>query len=282
MIRLFGNEREINRTLVENGTANLTNLRYGASKGVDCDYPDLAEVEHIECSANIEQRVFVNSGQPTAANEKIRFLIHRLEQLRRSRSLRTLVIGSAISGEGKTVLAVNLSLAIAQTSRKVLLIDGDMRRPGVSKFFGLETNRGLADCLTDRTRFSECARYLDPSGLFLLPAGTQCANPLDLLQHGTLSNFFRAIIQAFDWIIVDSPPLAPFADAHCLGSCADGLLMVVRSGFTPQAGFQRAMQSISDLYVAGVVLNEHTDSEHDSYYSKYRRAGDIAPSKAER
>jgi receptor protein-tyrosine kinase/non-specific protein-tyrosine kinase len=86
----------------------------------------------------------------------------------------------------------------------------------------------------------------------------------------------------FDWVIIDSPPLTPFADAHCLGSCADGVLMVARSGLTPQAGFRRAMQSISDLYVAGIVLNEHTDAEHDSYYSQYKRPVDVSGDKAGR
>jgi capsular exopolysaccharide synthesis family protein len=282
MMSLFGNDRGINRTLVENGTGTLNTLRYSASKRGDGNHLDLAAVEHVSCPLSVEQRIFANPEQPTAANEQLRFLIHRLERLRRSRPLRTLVVSSAISGEGKTVLAVNLALAIAQASQKVLLIDGDMRRPGVSKLFGLEMNRGLADCLTARAEFADCARCADPAGLFLIPAGVPSANPLDLLQHETLSNFLRMISTPFDWVIIDSPPLTPFADAHCLGSCADGVLMVARSGLTPQAGFRRAMQSISDLYVAGIVLNEHTDAEHDSYYSQYKRPVDVSGDKAGR
>src|SRR5579872_1021059 len=253
---------------------------------------EFERVRRITCNPALERRIVVNTGQGHPGQghpgqghpgkEKLRMLNHRLLQLRQTRRLRTLVVTSAVPEEGKTVVAANLALMLASTESRVMLIDGDIRRPSIQKIFAVELGMGLAGCLADQAGLSESLRCLEPSGLYLLDAGNPLGDPVDLLQKAQLPRLLQTGNANFDWVVIDSPPVIPFADAHFLGSLADAVVLVARAGVTRPAEFERAVQSLKGVYIAGTVLNGYDEPEERYYYAYYNRHTAATPRKTDR
>ncbi|MGH9668237.1 MAG: hypothetical protein ACRD9L_27770, partial [Bryobacteraceae bacterium] len=114
-------------------------------------------------------------------------------------------------------------------------------------------------------------RRLEPSGLYCLDAGPSVGNPVELLQKPPFLELLKTCAANFDWVIVDTPPVIPFADAHFIASLSDAVLLVARAGFTRPAEFERAVKSLKGAYVAGTVLNGYDEPEERSYYAHYNR-----------
>jgi capsular exopolysaccharide synthesis family protein len=228
----------------------------------------LPRVPAIRCAS-------ANGHRPAATwhqtgQETFRVLHHRLEQLRRRRPLRKLLVSSAIPQEGKTTIAVNLAVVLARASRRVLLIDADLRHPGVHRALGLPAQAGLGDWLEGRSDRDEALRRVEPYGFYYLPAGEAQSNPGEILRQAPLEEFLTATAGSYDWVVIDSPPLAPFVDAHHLATLVDGVLLVLRRGVTPRSALEQAVTSLDRAYVAGVVVNGTGDGNH-RYYRYYDR-----------
>ncbi len=226
----------------------------------------LGDAEHVGiCQVHPVEPIVPHSESHVGA-EKFRILCHRLRQLRQRRALRSILVSSAIPKEGKTVVALNLAITFARSSSRVLLVDTDLRCSGIPGALGVPALPGLADFLEGRLEAKEIFRKIEPFGLYYASAGTASSNPVELLQGARMREWMAQVTTAFEWIVVDSPPLNPFADAHYMAGLTDAVLMVARSGWTPRQGFQQAVAALEGAHVAGVVLNGSGGPDHGHYY----------------
>jgi len=197
-----------------------------------------------------------NPGSNAKAAEQFRTLRSRLYQLRTSRQLKTLLITSAISDEGKTFLATNLGYAIArQTERRVLLIDADLRHSQMHVSLGAPSSPGLTDYLRSDLGEMGVIQYSPENNLCFIAGGSEARNPSELLSNGRLALLLERVAPVFEWIILDSPPSLPVADASVLAEHCDALVVVVRARTTPAAVAQKGVHEFQGKKVVGVVLN---------------------------
>jgi capsular exopolysaccharide synthesis family protein len=210
------------------------------------------------------------------AAEAFRLLGVRLRHLRRDRTLTKVLITSTIPQEGKSMVAANLACSLALTTQqKVLLLEGDLRRPSLSQVFGLGTHPGLCECLQGQRKLAACIFRLESPGLWVMPAGAAQNNALELLQSGRLSAILDQLTTWFDWIIIDSPPILPMADTSVLARLADGILLVTRQGTTEKRHLQRGLEALEAKKLIGALLNCSKSSAHSDYCY---RANSASPS----
>ena len=191
---------------------------------------------------------------------------------------RVIVLTSPSPGDGKTTVACNLSIAVAEIGRKVLLIEGDLRRPRLHKVFGVGNNWGLSDVLWTDTPLeavpmSHLVRETEVSGLCLLPGGSCGVTPSNLFYSPRMSNLLKHLRTEFDMIMIDAPPMIHLADARVLGRLADGVILVVRAGQTTTESALFASQRFAEdgTRVLGTVLNSWDPKSGRQYgYGSYR------------
>ena len=202
--------------------------------------------------------------------EEFRTLRTRLNHLQTLQPLHTVVVTSPSPAEGKTFTAVNLALAQSQLSENsVLLGDFDLRRPVIHNLFQIDRAPGLSDYLQGQCSFTEALRKVESLNLYLLPAGSPVKNPLELLNMRQAKVLFEELPQSFNWAIFDTPPLLFSADANLLATLADGTILVVKIGSTTFDNVTRAMQSLCENNVLGIVANGARASELYSKYTYY-------------
>jgi capsular exopolysaccharide synthesis family protein len=202
---------------------------------------------------------------PTA--EALRLLAVRLRDLRRVRPLKKLLITSTIPQEGKSTIAANLACALAQaTDERILLVDGDLRRPSLSRIFGMSATRGISEWLHDDDAALPDIFRLETAGIWILPAGNPRGNPLEALQSQRLPVLLEQQAAYFDWIIIDSPPVMPLADTSVWMRLSDGVLLVTRQGTTEKKQLQKGLDAIDSQKLLGALLNGTMASAYSGYY----------------
>ncbi len=202
--------------------------------------------------------------------EEFRTLRTRLNHLQTLQPLHTVVVTSPSPAEGKTFTAVNLAIAQSHlTEQTVLLGDFDLRRPVVHSLFQVPRSPGLTDFLLGNVPFPGALRRIAGTKLFLMPAGTPVKNPLELLNMRQAKALFEDLPRAFHWAIFDTPPLLFSADGNLLATLADGTILVVKIGATTFDNVTRAMQSLCENNVLGIVANGARASELYSKYTYY-------------
>lgn len=226
---------------------------------------------HPEWRPDPNINLFINSDGATRGAEQFRTLRSRLYQLRSNQKLRTLLVTSSIPGEGKTFVTTNLAqVIIRQPDRRVLIIDADLRLPRLHVPLGAPRSPGLSNYL--RGELDELGVIQnEPNGnLCLIPGGDDVTNPSELLSNGRMNALLNRLAPVFDWVIVDSPPCLPVADASILADMCDGILMVIHAGSTASQLVQRACQGFRERNVVGVVLNREEQANEDTgYYYSY-------------
>lgn len=209
------------------------------------------------------------SGHETPA-EEFRTLRTRLNHLQTLQPLHTIVVTSPSPAEGKTFTAVNLAISEAHLADNVVLLgDLDLRRPMVHELFQVERSPGLSDYLTGQVPFSAALRKISGLNLYILPAGSPVRNPLELLNRRQATALFEDLPRIFNWAIFDTPPLLFSADANLLATMADGTILVVKIGSTTYDTVTRAIQSLCENNVLGIVVNGARASELYSKYTYY-------------
>ncbi|MEO8522607.1 MAG: CpsD/CapB family tyrosine-protein kinase [Acidobacteriota bacterium] len=199
------------------------------------------------------------------AAEQYRSLRTRLKRAEGGRAVRVIVITSPAKGDGKSLTAANLALTMAQEfQQRVLLIDGDLRRPSVHRLFGLEDGPGLTDVLMGGAELNQALVNVENHHLTLLPAGAIPNHPAELLGSASMRRVLDTLRTRFDRILIDLPPVAPLADLHIVAPMADGLLMIVRAGVTPRPAIERALAGLDMSKVLGLVLNESGGNNGDA------------------
>jgi capsular exopolysaccharide synthesis family protein len=204
------------------------------------------------------------------AAEKFRFLSVRLRQMQQVRGLNKLLITSTSPEEGKSMISANLAFTLARKKRqKVLLLEGDLRRPVLCTRLGLGKPPGLVEWLHGDGGASPNIFRLEETGVCFLAAGTPPENPLELIQLPKLAGLLEQLASRFDWIILDSPPVLPLADTSVWARFADGVLLVVREGMTEKRELTRGLEALDKSKLLGVVVNSCTNADHANYYVRY-------------
>jgi capsular exopolysaccharide synthesis family protein len=183
--------------------------------------------------------------------------------------LKKLLITSTIPEEGKSLVSANLAGVLARRKQKVLLLEGDLRRPILTQQFGLGTLAGLGEWLKGDSQTPGNIYRLEGPGFWLLPSGDPQDNPLEWMQSGRLSLLFQQLTNLFDWIIVDSPPVLPLADTTVWARMTDGTLLITREGKTEKAALKRGLEVLKKSDLLGVVLNGSLSSDSKNYYQRY-------------
>jgi polysaccharide biosynthesis transport protein len=184
----------------------------------------------------------------------------------------TLAVTSACPGEGKTVIASNLAIVLAESGRQVLLIDGDLRRPRLHDIFHLPNTTGFADLLRsnrDPGAFSaSLALKTEIPGLCVLPSGPDSASAASLLQSDRPTEVLRRMRQQFDAVVIDTPPLS-VADPRILGQLADGVVFVIRANHTPPEVVSAACRQLLEdgATVIGTILNSWDPKKASNHYA---------------
>ena len=183
---------------------------------------------------------------------------------------KVLLVTSAVAEEGKTMLAVNLAIVLAQVGKRVLLIDADLRKPNIHTALKLKRAPGLADFLAQDVPPSSIFQSTPLKGLYIVSAGTASPNPVELLLSKKMAFLIENVREKLDFIIIDSPPLMMLSDSLGLAPIVDGTVMVIKSGNTPRQTVQKVLHQLAQVKgkIIGAVLNEH-DVKRESYYYHY-------------
>jgi len=214
--------------------------------------------------------------QHSALSEAFRGLRTSVLLSRARRPPRSLIFCSAEPGEGKTTVASNLAISLAQLGKRVLLIDGDMRRPSVHKLFDIPCRSGLVTYLAGLGEWQKLVQPAGESGLDCLVSGPVPPNPAELLSSDAMRSLIREATAAYDFVLIDSPPMLNIADGRILAAMVEGAILVTKEGATPRELVQRAQGHVRDAggHLIGVVLNS-VHLSLDGYYYTYGQYGRV-------
>lgn len=209
--------------------------------------------------------------------EQFRGLRNQLIAMNPDGEAKTLVVTSAVKGEGKTVTAINLALAFAELERQtVCLVDADLREPAIESYLNLNPGMGLSDVLQERVPLRAAVRESGIRNLAVLGAGTRLGAPSEVLSTPRIEDLFARLKERFQYVIVDTPPVLPATDASVLASRADGTLMTVRLEYSAKSHTKDAIRNLQDLgaNVLGVFVTEvrGADPDNDPRFA-YRMRG---------
>lgn len=202
-----------------------------------------------------EHRLSVLTDPHSVAAQQYSILALKIQHWMYQSGGKILAVTSATGAEGKSVTAINLSLALASTLEgRVLLIDGDLRLPQVHERLNLKAEKGFGDLLSERT--SSAARVTRVGNLDVMTGGSRQNNPISLLASQWTRDALAKLREEYQLIVLDSPPVVPIADSHILAGLSDGVVFVVRARVTRPEVFQRGVESLGAANLIGVVLND--------------------------
>ena len=222
-----------------------------------------------------QSKLVVGEGAPPEAIEQYRRLGAVMYQAQADRGTRVVMITSTVPAEGKSLTATNLALTLSESYRqRVLLVDADLRRPTLHSVFQIPNLAGISDWLkgdgTGRMPLVQLTRRLA-----LLPGGRPDHDPMSALVSDRMKYVLARASERFDWVILDTPPVAGLPDGHLLSALVDTIVFVVAAGRTPAAAVQRAVEQLGRDRIIGVVLNRVEGRSlqaygHGSHYERYR------------
>ena len=211
-------------------------------------------------------------------SEAYRTLRTVLDFVAHERPFTVLLVTSPRPGEGKSSVAANLAAAVAQSGRKVVLVDGDLRRPQVHRLFVTGNDRGLSSVLTGEAPLQDCVQRIEPErNVALLSAGPPPPDPAELLSHERLRLALESLADASDLVVIDAPPVLPVADPIILAQVADATLLVATAGFSDRREWTETLDRLRKVNadVIGTVLLQPDSRVHAT--PSYRYAPSAAP-----
>jgi capsular exopolysaccharide synthesis family protein len=232
----------------------------------------LSHVPVVEARLKPESRIAVLVDSKGAGADRFRFLRMRLREIQAMAKLSSLAITSSLPRDGKSTVALNLATALAEQGRRsVVLVDADLHRPSLADSLGIPRRPGLAECLEGELDPISALQRVEPLALYLLDSGDAQKNPTELLQTDALVTIVQKLSSQFEWIIFDTPPVAPLTDAISLSRAVDASLLVVRAGSTPKQAVEEAVERLGKKHVLGVVFNgsEGLNRAYSKYYGRY-------------
>jgi capsular exopolysaccharide synthesis family protein len=224
--------------------------------------------------ATLAQKIVVDRNIMPVSREQYRRLAATLHHAQEDAGLKVVMVASAVVGEGKTLTASNLALTFSESyKRSVLLIDGDFRRPALHVVFNIDAPYGLSEGLMSVVE-QKMPLYRVSERLTILPAGKPSSDPMAGLTSGRMRRVIQEAREAFDWVIVDTPPVGLLPDANLLATMVDGAVLVVRANSTPYHQVVRAIDALDRERLLGVVLNSVSSpsGSNHNYYAYYQGA----------
>jgi capsular exopolysaccharide synthesis family protein len=210
--------------------------------------------------------------------ELLRTLAVRLRQIRKRHGIKKLLITSTVPGEGKTIVSANLAITLSMHRSRVLLVDGDLRRASISRWFHIADNSLAANWRENGSHRLPALRKAEGLPLWVIPAGEPVENAGDILQSSEFSEGLAAIEAEFDWIVFDSTPLVPFGDASILASLADAVVLVTRKGITPKKELGECLKLFDASKIVATILNCANVTTHKYYLDYYAQGSRMLPS----
>ncbi|MDY6972331.1 MAG: polysaccharide biosynthesis tyrosine autokinase [Thermodesulfobacteriota bacterium] len=182
-----------------------------------------------------------------------------------------ILVTSAGPQEGKTITTTNLSITMAQSGSKVIILDCDMRRPKIHKLFGLSRDKGLSNVLVNGCGLKDAVVHTEITNLDIIPCGPIPPNPSEILGSSLMSKLLKVLEQDYERVVIDSPPITAVTDAVVLAKFADGIILVVREGETPREIIKNGLGQLQAVngHVLGVVLNGIDIGRDNYYYYQY-------------
>lgn len=260
-------DERVEPSVISISPASAQPLLHSKDQSADQRPDVLSHCRTLEISMLPQSRLVCLTDRENPTAEAIRLLGVRLRDLRQTRPLKKVLITSTIPQEGKSMISANLACALAHTSNaKVLLVEGDLRRPSLSHMFGVQKQRGIYEWLREGRDPTANIYRLKDAGLWILPAGDASSNPIELLQSQRLPDLMDRIAPWFDWIIIDSPPVLPLADTSVWIRIADGVLLVTRQGTTEKQQLTKGLEALETNKLIGALVNGSLASAYSGYY----------------
>jgi protein-tyrosine kinase len=214
-------------------------------------------------------KLIIGEGVDPSLVEQYRHLAAVMHHAQKATGVRSVMVTSALPAEGKTLTATNLALTLSESyQRRVLLIDADLRRPRIREMFALPATEGLTDSLALPRDGKLPVHQITPT-LWVLTAGRVLPDPMSLLVSPAMKELIDDAKDSFDWVVVDTPPIAILPDANLLAGMIDTTLLVVSAQSTPYPMVQRAAQAVGTSRILGVVLNRAEKAGLPSNYGYY-------------
>lgn len=204
--------------------------------------------------------------------EQFRTIRTNIEFAQLDTNLKSLLVSSSIPAEGKSTISSNLAYVISQTDKKVLLVDSDLRKPTVHRTFKLNNEKGLTTLLANSDlRFNQVVQHSKDLNLYFLPSGPIPPNPSELLASAKMTLLMKELAQYFDLVIYDAPPVTAVTDPQILASKVDGVVLVVRQGYSRKEEVKQAKTALDNVNanILGFVMNGKELSESAGYYAYY-------------
>lgn len=260
-------DERVEQTVISFSPASSQLRLHPENQSIDLRPNVLDHCQTLEISMHPQSRLVCLTDRENPTAEAIRLLGVRLRDLRQTRPLKKVLITSTIPQEGKSMISANLACALAHGSdAKVLLMEGDLRRPSLSQMFGIQKQRGIYEWLHEGSDPTANIYRLNDAGLWILPAGDASSNPIELLQSQRLPDLMDRISPWFDWIIIDSPPILPLADTSVWIRLADGVLLVTRQGTTEKRQLTKGLEALETDKLIGALVNGSLASAYSGYY----------------
>jgi polysaccharide biosynthesis transport protein len=233
------------------------------------DTPILGVVAYDQ---DVSSHPMILQDQPLAApSEAVRRLRTNLQFIDLANRPRSIVISSSIPAEGKSTIALNLALSLADSGSRVILVDADLRRPSIAQYVGIEGGVGLTTVLIGRAEVEDVVQPLGKTSLDLLPAGQIPPNPSELLGSVAMADLLEQLSGTYDMVLLDSPPLLPVTDAVVLSNLAGGALVVVGADRIHRPQLQQSLESLetAGAHLFGIVMNKIARREAAAYAYGY-------------
>lgn len=213
----------------------------------------------------------VYTDQNKAVQDAFDMLTAKIHINNSQNRFKTFVLTSCRPEEGKTSMAISLSISIAHSGWKVLLVDADLRKPIAAKRLNKGSEFGLSDYLTGKLEFSEALCDTNITNLSYLPCGTDCVYPVELFCSARFQELIDKAQNRFDFVLFDTPALESVIDAGIIASKVDASLLIAETGATKLTNIKRAKEQLENLNanIMGVVLNKVKRHQYRKYYSSY-------------
>ncbi|WP_445618522.1 CpsD/CapB family tyrosine-protein kinase [Lactiplantibacillus plantarum] len=207
----------------------------------------------------------------SVVTEQVKTIRTNLNYAMVGKPLKTLMITSAIQGEGKSTVGSNLAVEYAKKGLQVLLVDADLRRPTIHQTFAISNQRGVSSWLSGQLTDVNEAIYPVLDHLFVMPSGPKPPNPAELLASDRMTEFLTVATRKLDLVIVDAPPILPVTDARILASQVDGTVLVVRQNFVEKVAVRQAVSALKNAraQLLGTILNDVDIKTHGYGYGYY-------------
>lgn len=219
-----------------------------------------------------ENSIIAHSDPKSPVAEAYRVLRTNIQYASVDKPLKTIVVTSSAPMEGKTTTITNLAVTFAQMGNRVLLIDGDLRKPRIHKVFWLTNETGLTNYLVSREDYKSFIRQSSVENLDIMTSGTIPPNPSELLNSDAMKQFIKTLAEDYDLVLLDAPPVGSVTDASIISTYVDGTILIVYSGKTHIDEAKKAKELLDrvNANIVGVVLNKlDKRAKGNYYYYKY-------------